>query len=282
MKISGFTFCRDAVRFDYPIVESIKSILPIVDEYIVNVGKSDDGTLDLIKSIGDNKIQIIESVWDESLRKDGLIFSQQTNIALSHCKGDWAFYLQADEVVHEDDLPRIQEAMEQYIGDAQVLGLMFRYLHFKGDYWSIDPWMYRKEIRIIKNNGDILSHGDATGFASRATGFRRNLKADPSCWKWSGGRIFHYGWVKDPKTFIQKKRAQIALYHSDCIPLWDRVFFDNEVYTFEKYDILKEFRGSHSAVMADRITRFPRLAQRKNRWFNPRFYKEVLLHGFKG
>ena len=282
MKISGFTFCRDAVRFDYPIVESIKSILPIVDEYIVNVGKSDDGTLDLIKSIGDHKIQIIESVWDELLRKDGLIFSQQTNIALSHCKGDWAFYLQADEVVHEDDLPRIQEAMEQYIEDAQVLGLMFRYLHFKGDYWSIDPWMYRKEIRIIKNNGGILSHGDATGFASRATGFSRNLKADLSCWKWSGGRIFHYGWVKDPKTFIQKKRVQIAYHHGEVIPNHDLIFFDQEEYRFEKYDILKEFQGSHPAVMANRVTQFPRLAQRKNRWLNPRFYKEVLLHGFKG
>jgi len=107
MKISGFTFCRNMVRYDYPIIESIRSILPIVDEFIVNVGRCDDGTLELVRSIGDPKIRIIQSVWDETLRTGGLIYSQQTNIALAACTGDWAFYLQADEVVHEDDLPNI-------------------------------------------------------------------------------------------------------------------------------------------------------------------------------
>src|SRR3990172_8381172 len=112
MKVSGFTFCRNMIKYDFPIVESIRSILPIVDEFIVNVGKSEDHTLELIQSIGDSKIKIIESVWDESLRKDGLILSQQTNIALKQCTGDWAFYLQADEVVHEDDLSGLARLME--------------------------------------------------------------------------------------------------------------------------------------------------------------------------
>ena len=101
MKVSGFSFCRNAVLYDYPVVESIRSILPIVDEFVVNVGRCDDGTLDLIRSIGDPKIRIVESVWDETLRKNGLVYSQQTNLALSHCTGDWAFYIQADEVIHE-------------------------------------------------------------------------------------------------------------------------------------------------------------------------------------
>ena len=96
MKVSGFSFCRNAVLYDYPVVASIPSILPVVDEFVVNGGRCNDGTLDLIRSIGDPKIRIVESEWDETLRKDGLIYSQQTNIALSHCRGDWAFYLQAD------------------------------------------------------------------------------------------------------------------------------------------------------------------------------------------
>src|SRR5215207_8727233 len=110
MTLSGFTFCRNMVRYDYPVVESIRSILPIVDEFVVNVGRCEDGTLELIRSIDSPKIRIVESVWDETLRKDGIIYSQQTNIALSHCAGDWAFYLQADEVIHEQDLPGILEA----------------------------------------------------------------------------------------------------------------------------------------------------------------------------
>src|SRR5437016_1730363 len=105
MKVSGFTFCRNAVRYDYPVVESIRSIR-------------------------DAKIRIVESVWDETLRKDGLIYSQQTNIALARCTGDWAFYLQADEVIHEDDLPRIVDAMRTYHRKPEVRGLIFRYLHF--------------------------------------------------------------------------------------------------------------------------------------------------------
>src|SRR5438445_11740845 len=110
MKVSGFTFIRNAVRYDYQVVESIRSILPSVDEFIVNVGQCEDGTLGLIRSNGEPKIRIVESVWDETLRKDGLIYAQQTNIALAQCTGDWAFYLQADEVLHEKDYERIQKA----------------------------------------------------------------------------------------------------------------------------------------------------------------------------
>jgi len=281
MKVSGFTFCRDAVRFDYPIVESIGSILPLVDEYVVNVGKSGDGTLELIRSIGDPKVRIVESVWDETLRRDGLIFSQQTNIALSQCTGDWAFYLQADEVVHEADLPQIERAMTRYLPDPAVQGLMFRYIHFKGDYCSIDPWMYRREIRIVRNSGEIRSFGDATGFSLTEGGQERALKGATERWRPSEGRIFHYGWVKDPRTLVQKKRVQIGFHH-EVVPEAERFFFEQETHRIENYEILKEFRGSHPAVMAGRIRTFPRLAPRKSRWLNPRFYREVLRHGFKG
>src|SRR5207245_10734555 len=126
MKVSGFTFVRNVVKYDYPVVESIRSILPVVDEFIVNVGRCDDGTLELIRSIGDPKIRIVESVWDETLRKDGLIYSQQTNIALSLCTGDWAFYLQADEVLHEDDRPRIVEAIRHSHRAPAVKGPLCR------------------------------------------------------------------------------------------------------------------------------------------------------------
>jgi len=155
MRLSGFTFVRNAVRYQYPLVESIRSILPIVDEFVVNVGRCDDGTLQLVRSVTDPKIRIIESIWDENLRRDGLIYSQQTNIALSHCTGDWAFYLQADEVIHERDLPQILEALTRNHRNPAVRGLLFRYLHFVGDYWSLNPWFYHRAVRIIRNNGEI-------------------------------------------------------------------------------------------------------------------------------
>ncbi len=167
MKVSGFTFVRNVVKYDYPVVESIRSILPVVDEFIVNVGRCDDGTLELIRSIGDPKIKIVESVWDETLRKDGLIYAQQTNIALSHCTGDWAFYIQADEVVHEDDLPIIQDAMRRHLGNHEVKGLLFRYLHFIADYWSTNPWFYHKAVRIIETTVKWSPAAMPWGFISR-------------------------------------------------------------------------------------------------------------------
>ena len=80
MKVSGFTFVRNVLKYDYPVVESTRSILPVLDEFIVNVGRCDDGTLELICSISDPKIKIVESVWDETLRKDGLIYANKPTL----------------------------------------------------------------------------------------------------------------------------------------------------------------------------------------------------------
>jgi len=281
MKVSGFTFCRNAVRYDYPVVESIRSILPIVDEFIVNVGRCEDGTLELIRSIGDPKIRIVESVWDEALRKDGLIYSQQTNIALAHCTGNWAFYLQADEVIHEDDLPQIVEAMRTYHRMPEVKGLVFRYLHFVGDYWSTNPWFYHRAVRIIRNNGEVESCGDAVGFHLKAT--KQYLQSGPREWLVpSGARVFHYGWVKDPKTMLAKTREQTMFFHGDAPSLSEAKPYTQDTCEFEEHQIYKEFRGSHPVVMQARVATGKRLLPRRNRWLNWRFYRAVLKRGFRG
>jgi len=281
MKVSGFTFCRNAVRYDYPVVESIRSILPIVDEFIVNVGRCEDGTLELIRSIGDPKIRIVESVWDETLRKDGLIYSQQTNIALASCTGDWAFYLQADEVIHEDDLPKIVVAMERYHRVPDVLGLLFRYLHFVGDYWSTNPWFYHKAVRIIRNNGEVESCGDAVGFHLKAT--RQYLQSGPHEWLApSEGRVFHYGWVKDPKTMLAKKQEQTKVYHGNAPPPSEAQLYTQDTFEFEDYEILKDFRGSHPRLMHERAKQCPVLKSRRNRWLRPAFYRAIVQRGFRG
>jgi len=281
MNVSGFTFCRNAVKYDYPLVESIRSALPVCDEFVVNVGRCEDGTLELIQSIRDPKIKIVESVWDESLRKDGLIYSQQTNIALARCTGDWAFYIQADEVVHEDDLPRIQEAMRRHLGNPAVKGLVFRYLHFIADYWSTNPWFYHRAVRIIRNNGEMESCGDAVGFHLKAT--HQYLQSGPKEWlAYSGARMFHYGWVKDPKTMLEKKREQAAVYHGANIPASAAQELVGETFRFDDYGILKEFCDSHPAVMNERISAARRWGTRRNRWLNWRFYREVTRRGFRG
>lgn len=281
MKVSGFTFCRNAVKYDYPVVESIRSALPLVDEFIVNVGRCDDGTLELIQSINDPKIRIIHSIWDDSLRTGGLIYSQQTNLALAECAGDWALYIQADEVIHEDDLPAIRASMEANLSNPAVKGLLFRYLHFIADYWSTNPWFYHKAVRIIRNNGEVESCGDAVGFHVKAT--EQYLQNGPKDWlAMSGGRIFHYGWVKDPRTMTAKKREQTRVYHGDHPPPAEQHWYAREAVPFDEYGILKDFRGRHPAVMQARVSASARGGQRLSRWLDWRFYREVARRGFRG
>src|SRR5215467_2987830 len=132
MKVTGFTFIRNAVKFDYPIVEAISSILPLCDEVVVNIGKSDDGTEELIRSMASPKIRIYHSQWDDSLREGGAVLAAETNKAFDHVPGnsDWCVYIQGDEVIHEKYYPSIREAMEKYKDDPRVEGLLFKYLHF--------------------------------------------------------------------------------------------------------------------------------------------------------
>ena len=168
MKISGFTIIRNAVMNDYPIVEAIRSILPVVDEMIVLVGDSSDDTLGLMQSINDPKIRIHRSVWDSGLRSGGSVLAVETNKAfqLIDPESDWAFYIQGDEVVHEKYHPAIKEACIRYKDDERVEGLLFKYLHFYGtyDYVGDSRKWYDHEVRIIRNDKKIAAYKDAQGF----------------------------------------------------------------------------------------------------------------------
>jgi len=249
MKIIGFTFVRNAIKFDYPIVESIKSILPIVDEYIVLVGNSEDETEKLIKNIESNKIKIYHSVWDDSLREGGRVLAVETDKAFAKVPddADWAFYLQADEVIHEQDLDKIYSAMKKYKDDNLVEGLLFNYMHFYGSYDYIGDayrW-YRYEVRVIRNNKNIKSYGDAKGFRW-ADG--RKLRV-----KHSGAYVYHYGWVRNPRAMMEKQRAFHGLYHNDK---WiERHLPKTKIFNYSKIDSLRKFTDSHPAVMKERIAR---------------------------
>jgi hypothetical protein len=152
MKVVGFTFVRNGVMFDYPFLESINSLLPLCDEVVVAVGRSEDNTFERIKSLHSSKLRIIDTVWDDSLRTNGTVLAQQTNLALDQANGDWAIYLQADEILHENDYSNIRKAMILYKDTSEVEGLLFHYNHFYGSYQYIGDsrrW-YRREIRIVR------------------------------------------------------------------------------------------------------------------------------------
>jgi hypothetical protein len=247
MKVSGFTFVRNAVKFDYPVVESISSILPVVDEFIVSVGDSEDDTLQLIESISSPKIKIVHSVWDDSIRTGGKVLAVETDKAFAQISSDsdWAFYLQADEVVHEKYHETIIHKMKQHLENKEVEGLLFKYLHFYGtyDYVGDSRRWYNREIRIIRNDKSIRSYRDAQGFRKNG----RKLKV-----KLIDAYIYHYGWVKHPE-FQQHKRENFEVLWSDQ----QKTNFKEENNTFFNYlndaDALKKFEETHPLVMQKRI-----------------------------
>ncbi len=242
LKVSGFTFLRNAVKFGYPYLESINSILPIVDEFIVMLGPCDDGTREGLQAIGNKKIKIIDSVWDDSLREGGRVYAIETDKAKKACnpKSDWLFYLQADEVIHEQYLPIIRSAMQRSLYQDKVDGLLFDYIHFYGDYnhtVSSRSW-YRREIRIIRNLPEISSYRDAQGF--RKEGKKLTVRH-------SGASVYHYGWVKHPKT-MQAKAQTVHRYWHD-----DKWIEDNipqkDVFEYESQAGLEPWLGGHPVVM---------------------------------
>ena len=249
MKVSGFTIVRNAVKFDYPIVEAIISILPLCDEMVVAVGQSEDTTLDLVRSINSPKIRIIETVWDEGRRAGGRTFALETDKAFRAISpdSDWGFYIQADEVVHEKYHGTIREAMLKYKDDAQVEGLLFNYRHFYGSYDYIgESWRwYRREIRVIRNSKYIFSYKDAQGF--------RKLPNDKLNVKLIDAFVFHYGWVKDPRTMHAKMQGWLHFYNDDQ---WiEKHATPVTEFDFSKVDSLALFNETHPAVMKDRIGR---------------------------
>jgi glycosyltransferase involved in cell wall biosynthesis len=252
LKISGFTIASNAIRFDYPVAESIKSILPIVDEFIVNVGPDEDGTLSLIKSIGDPKIKIIRSQWNPNLDTGGYLFAQQTNIALFNCTGSWAFYLQADEVVHEDDLSLIMDCVDRYLEDDRVEGLAFWHLDFWGDYntiLNVYPYRGQRRCRLIKPQRFVLSRGDAAGFTVHPKYKEKGRRIQVVD---TGARVFHYGQVRSEKT-LQEKWQTTHKYHSER-RLKNQ---DIDFYNYFPRQFVASYEGTHPKVMAERIRNHP-------------------------
>ena len=249
MKVAGFSFIRNAIQFDYPIIEAITSVLPLCDEFVIAVGESDDDTLGLIETIPSDKIRIIRTTWDERARAGGRVLAQETDKALAAISPDvdWAFYIQGDEVLHEQYIPVVRAAMQQYLPDPRVEGLLFKYLHFYGSYSYVGDsrrW-YRREVRVIRNTGNVVSYKDAQGFRTRNN---RKLTV-----KLIDAYIYHYGWVKPPET--QRKRLRNANHFWHTSETIAKAHAGADVFDYSQIDSLAHFTETHPAVMQPRVDR---------------------------
>ncbi len=250
MKVCGFTFIRNAQKFDFPVKEAILSVLPLCDHFVVAVGDSEDNTKQLIQNIAPGKITIVDTVWDIKLTKGGAVYADETNKAFDAIPADfdWCFYIQGDEVLHEKYLETVKKAMQENLNRKEVDGLLFGFRHFFGTYDFVGDcrhW-YRNEIRVIRNNKQIRSYRDAQGF--RKSGEKLNVVP-------VAAEIYHYGWVRHPEFMQQKIEAVKSFYNGISEEKAKQLAHEKEFNYGAEYDALARFEGSHPAVMGERIAR---------------------------
>ena len=250
MKVCGFTFIRNAEKFDFPVIEAITSVLPLCDHFVVAVGQSDDQTRQLIQQISFEKISIVDTVWNENLKKGGAVYADETNKAFDAIPAeyDWCFYIQGDEVLHEKYLEPVKAAMLENLHRAAVEGLLFGFRHFYGTYDYVGDcrhW-YRNEIRVIRNDKQIRSYRDAQGF--RKNGEKLNVVK-------VAAEIYHYGWVRHPRFMQQKIDAVKSFYDGLSDHEATKLALEKEFNYGVEYDALARFNGTHPQVMKDRIER---------------------------
>jgi hypothetical protein len=269
MKISAFTFIKNGQILGYPFIESIKSVLPIVDEFVINVGDSEDDTLALIQSIENEKIRIIRSSWNERMKDRGYVYGQQKMIAQFNCTGDWLFYIEGDELYHEHDFYKIKKAMSLHLNDENIEALAFDFIHFYGNANSFldSPGWYRSEARIIKSS--IRSYAPDGLFwlvldKNKKGRYPKAKKVGVSC--------YHYGWVRSEQQ-MNLKSEKVQKY-------WGKEHINID-YSQIDSSIIKPFYGSHPSVILDWIPKKTGIYladisyEPSNRDFKHRFMKKI-------
>lgn len=243
MKVSAFTFIRNGQILGYPFLQSIQSILDIVDEFIINVGKSEDDTLSLIKSIGNPKIRIIESNWNDAMQDKGYVYGQQKMIAQFNCSGDWAFYIEGDEVYHEEDLEKIRKSMEIHLNNPNVEALIFDFIHFYGNTNSVlnSPGWYRSEARIIRNSVRSYAPDGLFWLVLGSNKKGRYPKA-----KHTGVSCYHYGWARTEDQ-MNLKSSRVQKY-------WGKHHVKIDYSQMDK-KIIQEFKGKHPKIVEDWLSK---------------------------
>jgi hypothetical protein len=237
MKVSAFTFIKNGQILGYPFLQSIQSILPIVDEFIINVGESEDNTLEMIHSIKNKKVRIIESEWSDTMQDRGYVYGQQKMIAQFNCTGDWSFYIEGDEIYHEDDLDRIKNSMKMYLNNPDVEALVFDFYHFYGNSNSVlnSPGWYRSEARIIKNSVRSYAPDGLFWLVLDSNKKGRYPRA-----KHTGVNCYHYGWVRSEEQ-MNLKSKKVKKY-------WGKNHKKID-YTQMDQNIIQKFEGTHPQVV---------------------------------
>ncbi len=252
MKVSGFTLCRNGVRLAFPFRESLKSLAPLCDEIVVSLGKGEDNTEEELQKLAATlpcPLKIIHTEWDPASIKGGSILAEQTNIALDACSNEIVFYLQGDEVLHDEDYPQIKADLERLAATPDAASMLLQWVHFFGDPQSVAhsrKW-YRKEIRAFKKSSGLRSYKDAQSFRKYIDGEWSTLPAIES-----KARVLHYGWVRPADLMALKTNEFQHWWHgAKGSTSKDSIFRP-------QYGIYR-YEGTHPKVMQEYLAALPKL-----------------------
>ena len=269
MSVALLYRASNLIAMDYPFEASLASGLAFADEACIVAGRSQDGTDDLLYGLqaqyGASRVKI---------KHEAIVFDQGWQerwwrSASDMTGADWLMYIDADEVLHENDAGVIAELLKY----EQIKAINFPVTHFYGsDNWFVTPsakWLTRN-TRIGRRSSGYemrnMTNPDGSGCACHMVIRPNGNGSVENAHTYDGPGVYrtsivllHYGWVRNAQALAVSQAKHRAWYHNDAnlfdghipdVSPWD--FRMRDMYTAGKIAL---WNGEHPACMTDWIAR---------------------------
>lgn len=257
MTLGGTIFGYNVVSQDYSYEAAIQSLKDACDFVIVLDAGSTDNSQEELKKFEDDKCRVVlldGQEWKEQKGKEKLAYF--TNRALDLLpEVDWHLNVQMDEVIHEDSIPFIRQAIEYAEVDrfAQPFpeGFLCRRHHLWRDPYSmLNVVQSRKPasteiVRLARPSHRSVGDGEGLECAPFNLEFLDKIE------------LFHTGYVRDP--YIMKKKV---------IHMLNEVFLMD---TDKKLDLSDKYEWWHYFNESDLIPIRKPLPKYMTKWAQQRY-----------
>jgi glycosyltransferase involved in cell wall biosynthesis len=203
--LSGYVCIRNAIFFDYCIREAVMSLLPVCDEVIISDGQSDDGTFEILKELAkmDSRVRIITYPWDNPVRDIGF-WTRWMNTARGHLRYATQLEVDADEIID----PAGYDQIRALVGTGK--SALFQRLNFWKDSKHLAPENVACGTQVARLGPTSAWMCSDEPFPAVNPNIRTDAEPFPTL------RIFHYGFIRDPKAFVRKSVAVQNMFFGSC------------------------------------------------------------------
>lgn len=218
MSVAALYRVHNVFLMDYPLEASIRSALEFCDEVCISVGASEDNTFGLIQSL---RYEFQERI---KFQTDTYIFDREWQVrawdwaaALTKC--DWRFLIDADEVIHEQDAPKLKKLLVET--KANLVNL--RMIHFygtpslyvqKGDFYQRHTRIGRRSVNFrLRNFRTDANRAPVCDPVATING--REIRAHLTGFQSIDIPLYHYGWCRLRKAMGARRIKGRAWYRND-------------------------------------------------------------------